>query len=375
MEYRRGPLIKDPIFGLGHLRQHTTTRRKKPRRGFTMTMFGKYFRQSNKRFLTRGKNPKIPSHLGYYNKEQRVGSKTMAEHLRFSIAYWHSFMGNGSDMFGGPSFERAWRRSSDPMDRGQGHVWKPRSSSSKSLVSITIASMTGTSPLKAIRSRSLSRICTRWSELAKGLQKETGVKLLWGTANLFGSPMYSQGAGTSPNAHVMAHAAAQVKNAIDATKELAGENYVFWGGREGYETLLNTDLNANRNRWQDFCIWPSTTSARLVSRDSSSSSRNQPSRQNINTIPTLQRPCTSLRNTISSTISSLISKRTTCNACRIRFNTSWLLLRLRANWGALTPIAEITCLAGYRSISDGCLLDNPCHDDYPQPKRFGQRGT
>jgi xylose isomerase len=88
--------------------------------------------------------------------------------------------------------------------------------------------------------------------LAKEMQKETGVKLLWGTANLFGSPIYSQGAGTSPNAHVMAHAAAQVKNAIDATKELAGENYVFWGGREGYETLLNTDLKREQEQMARF---------------------------------------------------------------------------------------------------------------------------
>ena len=84
------------------------------------------------------------------------------------------------------------------------------------------------------------------------MQKDTGVKLLWGTANLFSSPIYSQGAGTSPDAHVMAHAAAQVKNAIDATKELGGENYVFWGGREGYETLLNTDLKREREQMARF---------------------------------------------------------------------------------------------------------------------------
>src|SRR5690606_29830717 len=79
-------------------------------------------------------------------------------------------------------------------------------------------------------------------EQAKKLQKATGVKLLWGTANLVNNPIYSQGAGTSPNAHVMAYAAAQLKNALDATKELGGENYVFWGGREGYESLLNTNI-------------------------------------------------------------------------------------------------------------------------------------
>jgi xylose isomerase len=89
-------------------------------------------------------------------------------------------------------------------------------------------------------------------EYAKKLQKETGVKLLWGTANLFGNAIYSQGAGSSPNAHVMATAIAQVKNALDATKELGGENYVFWGGREGYETLLNTDLKKEMEKMARF---------------------------------------------------------------------------------------------------------------------------
>jgi xylose isomerase len=89
-------------------------------------------------------------------------------------------------------------------------------------------------------------------EFAKGLQKSSGVKLLWGTANLFSNPIYSQGAATSPNAHVAAHAAAQVKNAIDATKELGGENYVFWGGREGYETLLSTDIKREQEQMARF---------------------------------------------------------------------------------------------------------------------------
>ncbi len=89
-------------------------------------------------------------------------------------------------------------------------------------------------------------------QVAKKLQKETGVKLLWGTANLFSNAIYSQGAGSSPNAHVMATAIAQVKNAIDATKELGGENYVFWGGREGYETLINTDLKKEAEKMARF---------------------------------------------------------------------------------------------------------------------------
>jgi xylose isomerase len=102
---------------------------------------------------------------------------------------------------------------------------------------------------------SFSQTCKNLEKMvdyAKSLQKSTGVKLLWGTANLFGNAIYSQGAATSPNAHVMAVAAAQVKNAIDATNELGGENYVFWGGREGYETLLNTDLKREQEKMARF---------------------------------------------------------------------------------------------------------------------------
>ena len=210
-----------------------------------------YFPKVQKPIPYEGKDSKNPFAFKHYNKEQRVGSRTMGEHLRFSVAYWHSLLGNGADMFGGASFERAWRQSSDPMDRAKETLDAAFEFFQKLGVDYYCFHDRDIAPEGGNFSQSIKNLQTI-VDLARQMQKETGVKLLWGTANLFSNPIYSQGAGTSPNAHVMAHAAAQVKNAIDATKELAGENYVFWGGREGYETLLNTDLKREQEQMARF---------------------------------------------------------------------------------------------------------------------------
>ena len=210
-----------------------------------------YFPKVQKPIPYEGKDSKNPFAFKHYNKEQRVGSRTMGEHLRFSVAYWHSLLGNGADMFGGASFERAWRQSSDPMDRAKETLDAAFEFFQKLGVDYYCFHDRDIAPEGGNFSQSIKNLQTI-VDLARQMQKETGVKLLWGTANLFSDPIYSQGAGTSPNAHVMAHAAAQVKNAIDATKELAGENYVFWGGREGYETLLNTDLKREQEQMARF---------------------------------------------------------------------------------------------------------------------------
>jgi xylose isomerase len=214
-------------------------------------MLNNYFPKIKQQIPYEGKDSRNPFAFKYYNRGQRVGSKTMAEHLRFSVAYWHSLLGNGTDMFGGPSFERAWRQSSDPMDRAKETLEAAFEFFQKLGVDYYCFHDRDIAPEGDNFSQSIKNLQTLVGR-AKVMQKETGVKLLWGTANLFGSPIYSQGAGTSPNAHVMAHAAAQVKNAIDATKELGGENYVFWGGREGYETLLNTDLKREQEQMARF---------------------------------------------------------------------------------------------------------------------------
>jgi xylose isomerase len=210
-----------------------------------------YFPKVEKQIRYEGKDSKNPLAFKYYNKNQKVGSKTMAEHLRFSVAWWHTFMGDGTDMFGGTSFKREWQKAANPMDRAKQTMEAAFEFFQKLGMDYYCFHDRDIAPEGA----SFSETCKNLEimvEMAKKLQKETGVKLLWGTANLFGNAIYSQGAATSPNAHVMAVAAAQVKNAIDATKELGGENYVFWGGREGYETLINTDLKKEQEKMARF---------------------------------------------------------------------------------------------------------------------------
>jgi xylose isomerase len=214
-------------------------------------MAKEYFRDITKPIPFEGKESKNPLAFRYYNKSQRVGNKTMAEHLRFSVAYWHTFKGDGTDMFGSESMFREWSEPSDPMDRARATMDAAFEFCQKLGVEYYCFHDRDIAP----EGKTFAETCRNLEvmvEYAKERQKETGIKLLWGTANLFGHPIFSQGAATSPNAHVMALAAAQVKNALDATKALGGESYVFWGGREGYETLLNTDLKKEQEHMARF---------------------------------------------------------------------------------------------------------------------------
>ncbi len=210
-----------------------------------------YFAKVVKPIPYEGKDSKNPLAFKYYNKNQKVGNKTMAEHLRFSVAFWHTMLGSGADMFGGPSFEREWRKSSDPMERARNTMDALFEFLQKSGIDFYCFHDRDIAPEGATFAESCKNL-EAMVEYAKKLQKETGIKLLWGTANLFSNAIFSQGAASSPNAHVMATAIAQVKNALDATKELGGENYVFWGGREGYETLINTDLKKEAEKMARF---------------------------------------------------------------------------------------------------------------------------
>ncbi len=214
-------------------------------------MKNKYFPKVKTQIQFEGAGSKNPLAFKYYNKNQKVGNKTMAEHLRFSVAYWHSVMGTGADIFGGTSFIRDWHKAKNPIDRSKETMEAAFEFFQKLGIEYYCFHDRDIAPEGETFSQSCKNLETM-VEFAKTLQKETGTKLLWGTANLFSNPIYSQGAGTSPNAHVMARAAAQIKNAIDATMELGGENYVFWGGREGYETLLNTDLKKEQEQMARF---------------------------------------------------------------------------------------------------------------------------
>lgn len=177
----------------------------------------------------------------HYDPDEVIDGKTMSEHMRFGIAYWHTFRGAGLDPFGGPTIVRPWENGKDPL----ADALRRMDAAFEFFVKIRAPFWCFHDRDIAPEGRTLresNRYLDKLVAHAKNLQKATGVKLLWGTANLFSNPRYMCGAATNPDAQVFAYAAAQVKKAIDVTKELGGENYVFWGGREGYETLLNTNL-------------------------------------------------------------------------------------------------------------------------------------
>ena len=214
-------------------------------------MKNKFFPKIEKPIKYEGKDTKNPLAFRYYDKNRVIGNKTMGEHLRFSVAYWHTMMGEGSDMFGGPSYKRDWHKASDPIKRSKETMDAAFEFFQKLGIDYYCFHDRDIAP----QGETFAQSCKNLDVMvayAKKLQKETGVKLLWGTANLFGNAIYSQGAGTNPDALIMATAAAQIKHAIDATQELGGENYVFWGGREGYESLLNTDLKHEQEQMARF---------------------------------------------------------------------------------------------------------------------------
>ncbi|AWI08760.1 xylose isomerase [Ereboglobus luteus] len=196
----------------------------------------------------RGENPLAFKH---YNPEEIIDGRSMSEHLRFSIAYWHAFRGAGVDMFGAGSINRPWEKGKDPVS-----VAKMRMDAAFEFFQKIRA------PFWCYHDRDIAPEGSTLAQTNKNLdalvahaaqlQKATGIRLLWGTANLFGNPRYMCGGATNPDAHVFAYAAAQVKKAMDTTLALGGENYVFWGGREGYETLLNTNLKREQDHLAAF---------------------------------------------------------------------------------------------------------------------------
>jgi len=183
-----------------------------------------------------------PLAFRYYNPDEVIGGKTLKEHLRFAVAYWHTFQGRGSDPFGlAGAAERPWDNISDPMDLAFAKVEASFEFCEKLGVPFFCFHDRDIAPEGenlAETNRLLDRVVDRIEER----MKDSPVKLLWGTANLFGHRRYTHGAATSNHADVFAYAAAQVKKAMEITMRLGGQNYVFWGGREGYETLLNTDM-------------------------------------------------------------------------------------------------------------------------------------
>ncbi|MGG1483096.1 xylose isomerase [Peribacillus castrilensis] len=198
-----------------------------------------YFESVNK-VSYEGKDSKNPLAFKYYNPEEVVGGKTMKEQLRFSVAYWHTFTADGTDPFGAATMQRSWNKY-DGMDLAKARVE----------AAFQLFEKLGV-PFFAFHDRDIAPEGNTLKEtnenldvivsMIKEYMKTSNVKLLWNTANMFTNPRFVHGAATSCNADVFAYAAAQVKKGLETAIELGAENYVFWGGREGYETLLNTNL-------------------------------------------------------------------------------------------------------------------------------------
>ena len=194
-----------------------------------------------KKIQYEGPDSKNPLAFRYYDENEVIEGKTMKEHLRFSVVYWHTFRNGLSDPFGVNTAIRPWDDGSDSVKNAQ----------NRAKVAFEFFEKLG-APFYAFHDRDVAPEGSTLKQSNKNLdavvkvlkaeQERTGVKLLWGTACLFANPRYVHGAATSCNADVFAFAGAQVKKALEVTKELNGEGYVFWGGREGYSTLLNTNL-------------------------------------------------------------------------------------------------------------------------------------
>jgi xylose isomerase len=182
-----------------------------------------------------------PFAFRWYDENRIVAGKPMKEHLRFASAYWHSFNGNGSDPFGAPTHIFPWDAIQEPIGKAKEKMDAAFEFITKLNIPFYCFHDVDVVDYTDDISDNEQRLQTLVG-YAKQKQAASGVKLLWGTANLFSHKRYMNGAATNPDFHVVAHAGAQVKAALDATIELGGGNYVFWGGREGYMSLLNTDM-------------------------------------------------------------------------------------------------------------------------------------
>jgi xylose isomerase len=188
-----------------------------------------------------GPHSKNPLSFRHYNADELVEGQSMRDHLRFGVAYWHTFRGAGSDPFGPGTALRPWEGAVDNVENATNRVRVAFEFIEKLGAGFYCFHDRDVAPEGATLAESNKNL-DAIVKVLKAEQQRTGIRLLWGTANLFSNPRFMHGAATSPNADAFAYAAAQVKKAIEVTHELGGENYVFWGGREGYQNLWNTNL-------------------------------------------------------------------------------------------------------------------------------------
>tara|TARA_R110000868_G_scaffold8205_3_gene42415 strand:+ start:4033 stop:5340 length:1308 start_codon:yes stop_codon:yes gene_type:complete len=187
----------------------------------------------------------------YYDKNKKVLGKSMEDHLRIAVCWWHNFCWNGFDIFGEGTFEHPWLKASDPMKASVLKMDAMFELLQKTDLKYFTFHDRDIAPEGGSLKESNANVRAMADKIAKKMQ-DTGKELLWGTANLFSNKRYMAGAATNPNPDVFAFAAAQVKNAMDVTYDLGGHNYVFWGGREGYDTLLNTDMKREAQQMARF---------------------------------------------------------------------------------------------------------------------------
>jgi len=198
-----------------------------------------------------GKESKNPLAFRYYDANRIVGGKTLKNHLRFAMAYWHTLCATGGDPFGPGTKYFPWFDGTDAIDRAKNKMDAAFEFMTKTGINLYCFHDFDLIEEGKTIAESQKRLATI-VEFAKEKQKASGVELLWGTANVFSNPRYMNGASTNPDFNVVAYAATQVKSAIDATIALNGTGYVFWGGREGYMTLLNTDMKREKEHLAKF---------------------------------------------------------------------------------------------------------------------------
>jgi len=200
----------------------------------------KYFPRV-KKIKYEGPDSKNPLSFKHYNPKQKILGKSMAEHLRFAVCYWHTFKGTGGDPFGPGTIIRNYNNSDDPMQVAENTMQAAFEFFTKLGVGFWCFHDRDIAPEADTLAETNKRL-DKIVKLARKLQRDTGVKLIWGTSNCFSHRRFMAGAATNPSPEVFAYTGSQVKKAMEITRELGGKGYVFWGGREGYETLLNTDM-------------------------------------------------------------------------------------------------------------------------------------
>ena len=208
-------------------------------------MSGEFFAEVNERIGFGGPGGDDPLAFQWYDADRVVGGRRMEDHLRFAVCFWHSFNWDGFDIFGSGTLDRPWHpsfaRAVDPIDTARQKMDAAFEFFSKLGVRFYCFHDRDIAP-EGSSFKESTALLDEMVDYAAECQQRSGVGLLWGTANLFSNPRFQAGAATNPDPEVFAYAAAQVAHCLEATHRLGGHNYVLWGGREGYDTLLNTDV-------------------------------------------------------------------------------------------------------------------------------------